>query len=66
MQSESSDGLVDSAILVIWQIDMSWCVLGDFPGEFYFRLYHMGIYTTKNQGVIDNKSMKENKIVQKF
>ncbi len=52
MQSESSDGLIDGAIWVIGEMWQIGCVPGDFRGEFILRLYRMGIYTTKNQGVI--------------
>ncbi len=30
----------------------NWCVPGDFRGEFYFRLYRLGIYTNKDLGMI--------------
>ncbi len=39
---------------------------GDFRGEFIFRLYRTGIYTTKNQDMIENKSIKKNQIIKKF
>ncbi len=45
---------------------MSWCVPGDFGGEFIFRLYHMGIYIIKNQGMIENKAIKINHIIEEL
>ncbi len=38
--------------LVVSQIGMSWYVPGDCRGEFYFRLYRLGIYTNKDIGMI--------------
>ncbi len=58
VQSESSDGLIDGAIWVIGKCG-NWCVPGDFRGEFIFRLYRMGIYTTKNQGMIKTNQSRE-------
>ncbi len=52
VQSESSDGLIDGAIWVIGEMKQNWCVPGDFRGEFYFRLYCLGIYTNKDLGKI--------------
>ncbi len=44
----------------------NWCVPGDFRSEFIFRLYRMDIYTSKNQAMIENKSIKKNKIIEKL
>ncbi len=57
MQSESSDG----EKWCNWMIGemTNWCVPGDFRGKFIIRLYRMRIYTTKNQGMIENKSIKK-------
>ncbi len=41
-------------------------MLGDFRGEYIFGLYRMGTYTTKNQGMIENKSIKKNQIIEKL
>ncbi len=61
VQSESSDGEKWSNLddLVIRD---NWCVPGDFRCELFFRLYRMSMYTTKNQGMIENKSIKKNQM----
>ncbi len=46
--------------------EKNWCVPGDFRDEFIFRLYLMGICTTKNQGTIENKSIKKYQIIKKI
>ncbi len=38
----------------------------DFRGEFYFQLYRIGIYTAKNQALIENKLVKKNQIIEKL
>ncbi len=37
-----------------------------FLGEFIFQLYRMCICTTKNKGMIENKSIKKNQIMEKL
>ncbi len=44
----------------------NWCVPGDYRGEFILRLYRMGIYTTKNQGMIKTNQSRENQIIEKI
>lgn len=59
VQSESNDGLIDGAIWEIWQIGASWCVAGDLRGEFYFRIYRMGIYITESQNMIEKSQSRK-------
>ncbi len=66
VQLESSDGLINGAIWWFDKLVCGVCVPGDFRGEFIFRLYRMGIDTTKNQGMIENKSIKKNQIIEKL
>ncbi len=37
----------------------NWCVPGDFRGEFYFRLYRLGIYTNKDLGMIQQVNQEK-------